>query len=367
MTQKRTDNDRADSSIAHARLRTQRITQPADSDPVEIVRSLGAVQAQDFAAAKWAVGLRTQHPSDAAVTAAFNDGQILRAHVLRPTWHFVAAEDIRWMLELTAPRVNQAAASMYRRLGLDDMQFQRSQAIFQRALEGGRSLTRPEMIEALNRAGIEMSSIDYVHLLMRAELDGVICSGPVRGKQQSYALVEERVPQTSPLDRDNALAELTVRYYRGHGPATIKDFSWWSGLTLSDVRRGLQIAAGNVTSRVVDDVEYWHAAEFEWDRLRITSLHLLPNYDEYVVGYADRNAYWHPSHDGAEMSRSNPLFNHTIVIDGRIRGTWTRKLRKSAVDVTVNLFEPVDRQTETALDGEVEKYGRFLGLSARRV
>jgi len=361
------ESDSGDSDIAHARLRAQRIVGGASDDPVDILRHLGAVQSQDFAAGKWALGLRQSESTDAAITDAFNRGRILRTHVLRPTWHFVAAEDIRWMLELTAPRVNQAAASMYRRLGLDDALFNHTRTTFERALEGGGSLTRPEMIAALNRNGIERSSLDYVHLLLRAELDAIICSGPLQGKQHTYALFDERVPSSARLDRDEALAELTSRYFRSRGPAALKDFAWWSGLTLGDVRRGLEIASRQMLARTLDGVEYWFTAGIEWHTRHTASVHLLPNYDEYVVGYADRSAYWHESHADAEMSRSNPLFNHTVVIDGRIRGTWARKLKRNAVEVTVNLFEPVDDRTEAALNDEIQRYGRFLGLDAERV
>ncbi len=367
MADEHVSRDRTESDIARMRLRNQRISESANDDPAELVRWMGAVQAQDFAAAKWAVGLRTSDQSDAKMTAAFNDGRILRTHLLRPTWHFVAADDIRWILELTAPRVNQAAASMYRRLGLDDQAFQRSNAIFRRALEGGRHLTRAEMIGALNRAGIELGSLDYVHLLMRAELDGVICSGPRVGNQFTYALLDERVARTSSMDRDKALAELTNRYFTSHGPATIKDFSWWSGLKLSDVRHGLALVGDKVQSRRVDDVEYWFTADADWDARASRRLHLLPNYDEYVVGYVDRGAYWHESHTDADMSRSNPLFNHTVVIDGRIRGTWARKLKKNDVEVSINLFAPIDHAADQELDEEIERYGQFLGLTAKRV
>ncbi len=349
MTDAHVTPDRPESPIAQWRLHNQRIVEPVDDDPAELVRWMGAVQAQDFAAAKWAVGVRTRDSTDASITAAFNDGRILRTHLLRPTWHFVTAEDIRWLLELTAPRVNQAAASMYRRLGLDDQAFQRSNAVFRTALEGGRHQTRAEMIEALNREGIEMSNLDYVHLLMRAELDGVICSGPRVGNQFTYALLDERAPRTRSMSRGEALAELTMRYFMSHGPATIKDFSWWSGLKLSDVRHGLALVGDKLQSRSVNDVEYWITADTDWNRRASRRLHLLPNYDEYVVGYVDRGAYWHESHDDADMSRSNPLFNHTVVIDGRIRGTWTRKLKKTDVDVRVNLFTPIDRSADRSL------------------
>ena len=367
MNEDRQPRDKDCSSIAVTRMRNQHISEPLTADPVQTVRWMGAVQAQDYAAAKWAVGLRTAGSSDATITAAFNEGLFLRTHVLRPTWHFVSAEDIQWMLTLTGPRVNQTIQSMCRRLGLDDKIFSRSEAVFRRAPEGGNYLKRTAMIEALKQDGIGLNNLAYVHLIMRAELDGVICSGPRDGNQFTYALLDERAPHSRRMEPDEALAELTIRYFTSHGPATVKDFSWWSGLKLSDARRGLTMAADKLDSRVMCDVAYWFCGDGDWAESTSKRVHLLPNYDEYVVGYVDRSAYWHASHSDAEMSRSNPLFNHTVVIDGRIRGTWTRKLKQCNVEVTVSLFEPIDRQANRELDEEIERYGQFLGLAADRI
>ena len=213
-------------AIALRRHYHQRLTQNPLPGPAEVVAWLGAVQAQDYPGAKWALGLRMQDAADDIVERAFSDGAILRTHVMRPTWHFVTPADIRWMLNLTASRVNAASAYMYRQLELDDALFLRGNAVIARALQGGRQLTRVELRGALAEAGIVAEGARLSYIVMRAELDAVVCSGPWRGKQFTYALLDERAPRSRALERDQALAELTLRYFRGHGPATARDFAW---------------------------------------------------------------------------------------------------------------------------------------------
>jgi len=228
------------SDLLFSRLHNQRLSSTGFEKPVDVVRWLGAVQAQDFNAAKWALALRMRQATDAIVEETFNKGEILRTHVMRPTWHFVAPEDIRWLLQLTAPRVNLRAGPNYRKFELDTAVFKRSNKIFAKALEGGKHLTRPALKSMLDADGIDVTDpVRLAHVLLRAELDGVICSGPRIGKQFTYALLEERAPASKILDRDEALVELTQRYFRSHGPATLQDFVWWSGLTVEDARRGM--------------------------------------------------------------------------------------------------------------------------------
>src|SRR5713226_2242979 len=223
--------------IAHRRLHNQLITRPMFEKPDDVVKWLGAVQAQDYAGAKWALGLRMQGVTDDVIEQAFADGAIIRTHVMRPTWHFVAPADIRWMLALTAPRIN---AYYNRKLELDDAVFRHSNAVLAKALQGGKQLTRSELASVLQLAGIAADNLlRSTYIIMRAELDGIVCSGARRGKQFTYALLDERVPQTRNLDRDEALAEFARRYFTSHGPATLQDFVWWSGLAAADAKAGL--------------------------------------------------------------------------------------------------------------------------------
>src|SRR5438046_754748 len=203
--------------IAHQRLHNQHITRRTLETPQALVEWLGAVQAQDYAAAKWALGLRLQGVMDEDIEQAFTNGAILRTHVMRPTWHFVSPADIRWLLALTAPRVHAANAHYNRKLELDDAVFKCTHTVLANALQGGKQLTRDELASALQQAGIAMEGEQRVtYIIMRAELDGIICSGARRGKQFTYALLAERAPQARSLDRDEALAELTMRYFTSH-------------------------------------------------------------------------------------------------------------------------------------------------------
>lgn len=234
--------------IAHRRLFNQQLTQPTFNNPADLVQWLGAVQAQDYAAAKWAVGQRLTGATDALIEQAVAAGAIIRTHILRPTWHFVAPADIRWLLALTAPRVNSLNAHYYRKLELDEAIFRQTNTVLEKALQGGKQLTRPELVAVLRQAGIEAEDLlRFGLIIMRAELDGVICSGARQGNQMTYALLEERVPPAPTLGREEALAEFARRYFTGHGPATLPDFVWWSGLTTTDARAGLKMAGAQLS------------------------------------------------------------------------------------------------------------------------
>jgi hypothetical protein len=281
--------------ITHTRLRNQRLSAGRFAGPEDVVRWLGAVQAQDYAGAKWALGLRMQRARDADIEAAFSDGRILRTHIMRPTWHFVAPEDIRWMLALTAPRVSAAMAPYNRRLELDATVFRRSQRAMVRALRGGRQLTRQELKVVLVQAGVHADGVQRLaHIVMQAELDAVICSGPRRGKQFTYALLDERVPMVRVRSRDDSLTELARRYFTSHGPAQLHDFAWWSGLSIADARAGLAAVDRELARETIDGRTYWFRSS---GRTVATprAAYLLPLFDEYLIAYKDRSAALDPS------------------------------------------------------------------------
>ena len=217
--------------IAQHSLHNQYLSSSGFKEPADVVKWFGAVQAQDYSGAKWALGLRLQSATDDAVEKAFGDGNILRTHVMRPTWHFVAPADIRWLLKLTAPRVNAVNGYYYRKFELDDAVFKKSNKALTKALRGGKQLTRDTLRNAVQQAGVATDDlVRSAYILIRAELDGLICSGARKGKQFTYSLLDERQPNSATLERDEALAELTRRYFTSHGPATLQDFVWWSGL-----------------------------------------------------------------------------------------------------------------------------------------
>jgi Winged helix DNA-binding domain len=348
--------------IAHRRLHNQLITRPMFEKPEDIVRWLGAVQSQDYAAARWAIGLRSQGLTSDDIEQAITDGSILRTHVMRPTWHFVTPADIRWMLALTGPRVNATNAYYYRTAELDDAIFRKSNAALVKALEGGKQLTRLELASALQQAGVAADDLQrFTYFIMRAELDGIICSGARRGKQFTYALLDERVPPTRALDRDEALAEFVRRYFTSHGPATLQDFVWWSGLTATDAKSGLEMVASQFKREVINGQTYWFSASAPPANDLSQTVHLLPNFDEYTVGYTDRSAVIDES-DLAKFDVRGNVLNHVIVLDGRIVGTWKRTIKKGTVIVTPNLFIPLNEAETRALVAAANRYSAYLGM-----
>lgn len=349
------------SEIARQRLYRQGVSRPVTSDPVEVVRRLGAVQAQDYYGAKWAVGQRTAGVNDAGMDEVFGRGDILRTHVLRPTWHFVTPEDIRWMLALTAPRVHALNGTYYRKMELDDAIFAASEAALAAALQGGNFLTRPEITAMLHRAKIATDDLRFVYLLMHAELEGLICSGPRRGKQFTYALLDERAPQAKHLARDEALAELTLRYFSGHGPATAHDMTWWSGLTLADARAGIEMVKARLEHEVIEGKEYWFVSTVQLTDSTVPVAFLLPNYDESIASYQDRSAAVDPIYTQM-WDRGNAIFSHHVVIDGQIIGSWQRTLSKRAVTVEVRPFRTLSTAEAHAVAVAASRYGEFLGL-----
>ncbi|HEX9117733.1 MAG TPA: winged helix DNA-binding domain-containing protein [Anaerolineae bacterium] len=353
--------------FAQWRLASQRIAPAMDADPAAVVGRLAAVQAQDYGAAKWAVGLRTAGATDSALEQAFANGAILRTHLLRPTWHFILPADIRWLLSLTAPRVKTALAYNDRRLGVDAGVISRSNAVLARALEGGKQLTRSELATVLAGAGIATNDLRLGHLLFHAELDGVVCSGARRGKQFTYMLLEERVPPAPVLSREESLARVARRYFTSRGPAALKDFVWWSGLTVADARAGLEMVKPELGRAVVDGTEYWFG-ERPPDAARDGPVaHLLPNFDEFVVGYADRSAVFEERHTPALGPRSSVLMTYIIVIEGQVAGTWRRTFEKGAVAIDLKPFFPLTAAETEAVEAAAERFGAFLGLPAQLV
>ncbi|HSB00330.1 MAG TPA: winged helix DNA-binding domain-containing protein [Anaerolineales bacterium] len=347
--------------IIRHRLHNQYLSQTKCTQPSEVVEWLGAVQSQDYAGAKWALGQRLENATDGGIEKAFNEGAILRTHVMRPTWHFVTPADIRWMLALTAPRVLALLAYTDRQLGLDKAVFKQSNRVLTKALKGGKQLMRTELEAILQKNGVNTEGLRFIHLLMHAELDGVVCSGGRQGKQFTYALLEERAPQAKTLEREAALAELTRRYFRSHAPATLQDFVWWSGLTMADARKGMEIVKSEFKQEIVGDQTYWFQASAPAKNPSPTA-HLLPNYDEYIVGYTDRSAIFDMTHTEKLDARGNVLFQNTVAIDGQIAGTWKRTLKKGEVIVEFSPFAPLKKSENQAVRAAAQQYGRFLEL-----
>lgn len=350
------------SALLTQRLHNQRLTRSTLRDPAAIVAWLGAVQAQDYTGAKWAIAQRVKDATDASVTDAFNDGTFLRTHVMRPTWHFVAPADIRWLQALTGPRVQALMATYDRQLELDAAVYKKSRAVLERALRNGTYLTRTELAVVLARGGIVASGQRLAHLMMRAELEAVVCSGPIRGKHQTYALLDERVPPAAPRTRDEALAELIVRYFTSHGPAQPRDFAWWSGLTMRDATSGIEMAGAALTRVEIDGVAHWCASPPTRARAVAQPFaFLLPNYDEYGIAYKDRSAFFA---DGIvpPATKGATEYEHLLMIDGQWAGRWKRAITPKSATVAIRAGRRLTKDEQQVVRAEAERYGAFLGL-----
>jgi hypothetical protein len=351
--------------VVRLRMHNQRLAGAPFARPEEVVRWSGAVQAQDYGGAKWGIAQRTAGVTSTEIDRLFAQGAILRTHILRPTWHFVMPEDIRWMQVLTGPRVHALNAHYYRKLELDGAMFRRSEALLTKTLRGGNRLTRAELAGVYRDSGIDASALRMTYLLMHAELETVICSGALRGKQFTYALLEEQAPRSRTLDRDEALAELTIRYFACHGPATVHDFAWWSSLTVADVKAGIEMAKSQLVSDVVGETTYWFAPTGPAGRLESPVAHLLPNFDEYLVAYKDHSASFDAEVYGRLKPEEAPLMAHILVVDGLVVGGWKRTIGRREVTIRTNLLVPLGGAEWDAVRMAAAGYGRFLGLPVR--
>lgn len=346
------------------RLSQQRLTRDQFATPSEVVGWLGAVQSQEYQPATWSLGMRLQGATSAEIDRAYDEGSILRTHIMRPTWHFVTPEDIRWLLALTAPRVKRTIANYSRQAGLDEATFARGNEVIAAALRGGKRLLRTELGEALTAAGVDIGDrMRLQFIVMNAELDGIICSGPRRGKQFSYALLAERAPQAKTLPREEALAELTRRYFTSHGPATVRDFSWWSGLTLGDAKSGLALVSDGLAHEEIEGQTYYVAADALPAADATHEAFLLPTYDEMLVGYTGFAA--------ATMGgrpRDNPnQFSATVVIGGRVVAHWRRDITPKAAVIEIAPFAPLSDEQRAAIFAAAGRYGQFFGVSVECV
>lgn len=348
--------------LTRKRLETQGLSRIRFRSAAEVVRWFGGVQAQDFAGAKWAVGQRLAGADDASIERAFDAGEILRTHVLRPTWHFVAPDDIRWLLALTAPRVHRFNGSAYRKYELDPRTITRSRDAIERALDAGGPLTREELGAAILRAKIDFDGVRLAHLVMHAELEAAICSGPRRGRQFTYALTARRAPTARVLTRDEALGELTRRYFRSHGPATARDFAWWSGLSLTEAREGVAMLGRTLQRQTIGGLAYWLVPSRLGPRSSSPLVHLLPNYDEALVAYKDRDV---PGAVRAPARASrHGHFPHHLVIEGRACGGWRRTTSAKEVAIDVLPYRAMTRAERRSLDATVARHGAYLGRPA---
>ena len=349
--------------LLRLRLHNQRLTGAGFSSGAEAVHGLLAVQSQDFPGAKWALGQRVPSATSTSIQAEFDAGKILRTHVMRPTWHFVSPEDIRWLQRLTAPRVHALCAYQNRKEGLDTKTFTRALVAIEKALVGGRSRTRTELASELKKARVEAAGPRLANILIHAELEGLICSGACRGKQSTYALLEERVPAVRSRTEDEALAELVRRYFESRGPAQVADVAWWSGLTIKAVNRGLEAVKGKLASDSFDGKTFWLGQGTKPAGARRPVFHLLPNFDEFIVAYRDRDALLHAAFRADPKRIGMAVLAHAMIVNGELIGGWRRETSGRGVTVTMNPAMPFDRSLRAGFEMAEENYRKFLQSS----
>lgn len=331
------------------------------STPSEVVGHLGALQAQDYAWGLWSVGVRLPGGAAEAVERAIEDRRIVRTWPMRGTLHLVAAGDVRWMLDLMAARVIAGRAGMFRRIGLTDDLVARSRGALRGALAGGRRLPRPAVARLLQSEGIPAGPNVCVVLIAHLCMEGLLCTGPRAGSDNSYVLLDEWCPPGPRLSRPAAVAEAVRRYFTSHGPATVKDFVGWSGLTVADARSGIAAAGDGLETVTDEDSKTYWMARGSSPPLAEPTAFLLPAFDEYVLGYKERDVAIDPDHSPKIVPGRNGVFLPTVVVDGRIEGTWKREQSGKKVIVTVTRFGPISKVHAEILRAEAECYGAFVG------
>ncbi|HEU5121900.1 MAG TPA: winged helix DNA-binding domain-containing protein [Candidatus Saccharimonadales bacterium] len=345
-------------NIATARLHNQRIIQADLTTPHDVVHWLGAMQAQDYAGVLWSIALRTPSLTIKDVEAAITKGEIIRTWPMRGTLHFVAAEDARWMIELLAPRASQKSATRRKHLDITDEVIAKSKQILHDALKGKKHLSRPDIFSLLNNAGVASADQRGVHILHYLAEQAFICFGPHIGKQPSFVLFNEWVAPTPKLTKDEALGRLAERYFTSHGPASELDFTNWSGLTLTDVRRSIDIASTSLATFEAHNKTYWMSVtQPEPD---VSSLFLLPGFDEFILGYRDRSDILAPEYANAIVPGGNGMFLPTLIIDGRVAGTWKRIITRNSVQLQLIPFTPLSDKEKKSIEKAAERYSKFL-------
>jgi len=345
--------------ILRLRLANQQISRTDFKNPGELVAWLGAVQAQDYLNSKWAIGLRLKNCTEADIERAVADKTIVRTWPMRGTLHYVSPEDVRWMLELLTPRVAARSSSIHKLAGLDKKVFLKSKKIFAKILQGGKQLTRDEIYDALERADISTAAQRGLHILGQLARDGLICFGLHKGKQPTFTLLDEWLPRVKKLNHEEALAKLTSLYFTSHGPATARDFAWWSGLTVTDIKQGLEMAKRNFNKEVINGQTYWMTNNIDINnKSRVVCL--LPNFDEYLVAYKDRSNVINTKYINQLVAPANGIFSPAVIINGKVAGIWKRSFEKDKVEIEIKLFNPVSETHKRSIVLEGKRYAGFM-------
>lgn len=351
-------------TIAHRRLISQRISTPTANDPLDIVRWMGAMQAQDYHQAVWALGARMAQPSLRAVEAALANETIVRAWPMRGTIHFVPAQDAGWMLRLTAVRMIAKDARRQQQLALDGAILSRCEVVITATLQGKNRLTRPQLFALLEAAGISTDKQRGYKILWYLAHLGILYIGAMVDKQPTFGLLDECAPNARQLDGQDAWTELARRYFRSHSPATAADFAWWAGITLTEARAAIYNTGSELVSETVTGVTYWHLSTEQINEPS-TGVILLPGFDEFFLGYKDRRDMIDAAHLARVCPGGNGIFHPMIVVDGQIVGTWRRTLKRDSVVIETNIFPGHAPVEQEALAAAAQRYADFQQLALR--
>lgn len=348
-------------NIPAFRLHNQQIAGTHFDQPEQVVAWLGGMQGQDYPGAKWSIGLRLPKATDADVERAIDERKIIRTWPMRGTLHFVAAADVRWILALTSPKNIAGSARRRQNLELDDKTLARSREVFTKTLQGGKQKSRDDIYAVLESAGISTAGQRGYHILWNAALHGLICFASTTDKEQNFALLEEWVAPAPAKARDEALAELALRYFTSHGPATIKDFIWWSGLGAGEARTGFEAIKAHLVQESVNRQTCWMSPDICVPKEE-ASVFALPGFDEYLLGYQDRSAILDAENAEKICPGGNGMFASTIIIDGKVAGTWKRTIKKSSISISAASFAKLSKAQQGSFKQAAERYAMFMGL-----
>jgi hypothetical protein len=348
--------------IGQYRLFNQEISVHHFSKPAELVGWMGALQAQDFLGAKWSIALRLPAAKDADIEAAIQNKTIVRSWGLRGTLHFMASQDIGWMLKLVAPRIVLLLDGQYRKRELDKSILLKSQKLLVGALRDSPPLTRSELKVVLEKGHIRTENMRINFILLKAALDGIICLGPRKGKEFTYVLLADWVPSQEKKTREESLAMLAKMYFRSHGPATIADLSWWSGLTIKDSKVALESMSPGLKQLSIQGRAYYMDYTVSIPKKNSRSIYLLPGFDEYLLGYSDRRAVMQDAHKKKIMGSGNGIFKATIVINGAIAGSWKRTFAKNGLVIAIDPFIPLDKSNTIRLEQAIKSFCNYLEM-----
>ncbi len=352
--------------LLRLRLAAQRIESHETLTIEDVLGQLLATQAQDFIQGGWALGLRAAGSTLADLDDALESGAVIRSAPFRGTLHFMLAGDLGWVLGVTSGRTIQGAAKRLRDLAIDAAVLARAEAVARTVLANRTALTRDEFFAELRTAGIDTSGQRGYHVIWYLAQTAVLCWGPPRGTQQGLVLVDEWVRSPRRLDGDEALRELALRYFTGHGPATVRDFAWWTKLTLAAARRGLELAADELTELEHDGTPHW-ASTAELERAAgarmSAAVHALPGFDEYLLGYENRSAPLAEEHVQRIVPGLNGIFLPMIVAGGEVVGTWKRAEKAAGVTVTPDPFSRLTPAQERSFAKASGAFARFRSAS----